>query len=77
MWLWVQVYHLTITSLNFNKLHRKTKTFYHEILELEVIADFCENVIMVVKKFIEKGLLIEETANRMDVPIDYVKSCLK
>lgn len=35
-----------------------------------------ENMLMVVKRFIDTGLSIEETAARMDVPIDYVKSCL-
>jgi len=34
-----------------------------------------ENVIIVVKRFIETGLSIEETATRMDVPFHYVRSC--
>ncbi|SFG21143.1 hypothetical protein SAMN05660649_00975 [Desulfotomaculum arcticum] len=36
-----------------------------------------ENVTMVVKRFIDTGLSLEETAARMDVPVDYVKSCLR
>lgn len=35
-----------------------------------------ENIIMVVRRFIDIGLSIEETAARMDVPVDYVRSCL-
>ncbi len=31
---------------------------------------------MVVRKFIESGLSIQQTAVRMDVPLDYVRSCL-
>jgi len=33
-------------------------------------------MIMVVRRFLNSGLSIEETAIRMDVPVDYVKSCL-
>ncbi len=33
-------------------------------------------MMMVVKRFIGTGLSLEETATRMDVPVDYVKSCL-
>jgi catechol 2,3-dioxygenase-like lactoylglutathione lyase family enzyme len=35
-----------------------------------------ENMLMVVQRFLDTGLSIEETAVRMDVPVDYVKSCL-
>jgi catechol 2,3-dioxygenase-like lactoylglutathione lyase family enzyme len=41
------------------------------------IIEVGENMIMVVKRFIATGLSAEETAARMDVPVDYVKSCLK
>lgn len=40
------------------------------------IIEVGENMIVVVKRFINSGLSIEETALRMDVPVDYVKSCL-
>lgn len=40
------------------------------------IIEIGENMIMVVRRFINNGLTIEETAIRMDVPIDYIKSCL-
>lgn len=40
------------------------------------IIEVGENMIMVVRGFLNSGLTIEETATRMDVPIDYVKSCL-
>ena len=40
------------------------------------IIEVGENMIMVVKRFINTGLSIEEMATRMDVPVDYVRSCL-
>lgn len=40
------------------------------------IIEVGENIIMVVKRFMNSGLSIKETANRMDVPVDYVKSCM-
>lgn len=41
------------------------------------IIEVGENMLMVVRRFINSGLSIEETAIRMDVIVDYVKSCLK
>lgn len=41
------------------------------------IIEVGENMIMVVKRFLNSGLSIEETAVRMDVSVDYVKSCLE
>lgn len=41
------------------------------------IIEVGENINMVIKRFIDSGLSIEETAARMDVPIDYIKSSLK
>lgn len=41
------------------------------------IIEVGENIIMVVIRFLNSGLSIEEAAIRMDVPVDYVKSCLK
>lgn len=41
------------------------------------IIEVGENIIMVVRRFLNSGLSIEETAIRMDVPADYVKSCLE
>jgi catechol 2,3-dioxygenase-like lactoylglutathione lyase family enzyme len=40
------------------------------------IIEVGENIASVVKRFINDGLSIEETAQRMDVPISYIKSCL-
>ena len=40
------------------------------------IIEVGENLVMVVKRFIASGLTIEETANRMDVDISYIDSCL-
>ncbi|GAA0738359.1 VOC family protein [Clostridium oceanicum] len=41
------------------------------------IIEVGENIAIVVKRFLNSGLSIEETATRMDVPIDFVNSCLK
>ncbi len=41
------------------------------------IIEVGENINMVIKRFIDSGLSIEETAARMDVPVDYIKSSLK
>ncbi len=40
------------------------------------IIEVAENIISVVRRFVESGFTAEETAVRMDVPVDYVKSCL-
>ena len=40
------------------------------------IIEVGENMMMVVQRFIDAGLSIEETAARMDVPVDYVKILL-
>lgn len=40
------------------------------------IIEVGENIVMVVKRFLDSGLSVEEIAVRMDVPIDYVQSCL-
>ncbi|MEW8994360.1 VOC family protein [Clostridium sp.] len=40
------------------------------------IIEVGENIIKVVRRFLDSGLSIEETAIRMDVPVDYVKSSL-
>lgn len=41
------------------------------------IIEVGENIVMVVRRFLNSGLSIEDTAIRMDVPVDYVKSCLE
>jgi len=41
------------------------------------IIEVGENMLMVVRRFLNSSLSIEETAIRMDVPVDYVKSCLE
>lgn len=40
------------------------------------IIEVGENMGMVVRRFINTGLTVEETAARMDVPADYVRSCI-
>lgn len=41
------------------------------------IIEVGENIKMVCKRFINTGMTVEQVAKRMDVPIDYVKACLK
>ncbi|GAA0779104.1 VOC family protein [Clostridium subterminale] len=41
------------------------------------IIEVGENMTMVVSRFLNRGLSIKETAIRMDVPVDYVKSFLE
>ena len=41
------------------------------------IIEVGENMNMVIKRFIDSGLSIEETAARMDVPINYIEASLK
>jgi len=40
------------------------------------IIEIGENLRIVVRKFMESGLTAEQTAIRMDVPIEFVNSCL-
>lgn len=40
------------------------------------IIEVGENMIMVVKRFLNSGLSIKEIATRMDVSVEYVESCL-
>lgn len=41
------------------------------------VIEVGENMVEVCKRFIKKGLSVEETAKRMDVPVKYVESCIK
>ncbi|RXI40130.1 glyoxalase [Clostridium tetani] len=41
------------------------------------IIEVGENIVIVVKRFAESGLSAEEIATRMDVPLDYIKTCLQ
>lgn len=41
------------------------------------IIEVGENISMVVKRFIQSGLSIEETAVRMDVSVEFINSCLE
>jgi len=41
------------------------------------IIEIGENITMVVKRFIDEGLSIEDTAKRMDVSEGYVRNCLE
>ena len=41
------------------------------------VIEVGENIKMVVKRFIQSGLSIEETAVRMDVSVEFINSCLE
>ncbi|GHU64970.1 glyoxalase [Clostridia bacterium] len=41
------------------------------------VIEVAENIVMVIKKFIDSGLSIEQTAIRMDVGLDYILSVLR
>ncbi len=41
------------------------------------IIEVGENLVMVIKRFMDSGLSAEETAKRMDVPVEYVMGCLE
>lgn len=41
------------------------------------IIEVAEDIIMVVKRFLSSGLSEEQVAVRMDVPVDYIKECIK
>lgn len=41
------------------------------------IIEVAEDISMVVKRFFQKGMAVQQVAERMDVPVDYVKACLE
>ncbi|MFL0198436.1 VOC family protein [Clostridium sp. WILCCON 0269] len=41
------------------------------------IIEVGEDMILVVRRFLNSGLSMEETAIRMDISVDYIKSCLE
>ncbi|NFM09896.1 hypothetical protein FDB89_06495 [Clostridium botulinum] len=41
------------------------------------IIEIGESMSVVCKRFMKSGLSVEETAKRMDVPAEYVQSCIK
>ena len=41
------------------------------------IIEVAENMVMVIKKFIDSGLTIEQAAKRMDVNVDYIETTLR
>lgn len=41
------------------------------------IIEVAEDISMVVKRFFQKGMTVQHVAERMDVPVDYVKACLE
>lgn len=41
------------------------------------IIEVAEDIVIVVKRFLNSGLSEEQVAVRMDVPVDYIKECMK
>ena len=41
------------------------------------IIEVAESIVIVIKKFIDSGLTIEQTAKRMDVDVDYIETALR
>ncbi len=71
-------------------LHQNPITYVHEPLEHSWgqravrfydpdyhIIEVAEEINAVVKRFIRSGMTEEETALRMDVPLEYIKNCLR
>lgn len=74
----------------YKKLQVANVEYVHELLEHRWgqrvvrfydpdyhIIEVAEDISMVVKRFSNKGMMVEQVAERMDVPVDYVKECLQ
>lgn len=72
------------------KLQAANVEYVHELLEHDWgqrvvrfydpnhhIIEVAEDISMVVKRFFHSGMTVEQVADRMDVPVNYVKECLK
>jgi catechol 2,3-dioxygenase-like lactoylglutathione lyase family enzyme len=68
--------------------HKKNIEYIHPLLEHpwgqrvvrfydpdKHIIEVGENMVLVVKRFLDAGLSVEETAVRMNVPVEYVRNC--
>lgn len=73
----------------YRKLQMANIEYVHELLEHNWgqrvvrfydpnhhIIEVAEDISMVAKRFFNKGMTVEQVAERMDVPVDYVKDCL-
>lgn len=74
----------------YKKLQAANIEYVHELLEHNWgqrivrfydpdhhIIEVAEDISMVVKRFFQNGMTVEQVAERMDVPVDYVKGCLE
>ncbi|MDD3415848.1 MAG: VOC family protein [Lachnospiraceae bacterium] len=74
----------------YKKLRTDNIEYVHELLEHNWgqrvvrfydpdyhIIEVAEDISMVVKRFFNNGMTEEQVAERMDVPVDYVKGCLE
>lgn len=74
----------------YKKLQAANIEYVHELLEHNWgqrvvrfydpdhhIIEVAEDISMVVKRFFRNGMSVEQVAERMDVPVDYVKGCLE
>lgn len=50
--------------------------FYEEVLGLHKIIEVGENMQTVCRRFLNSGMTPEQTAERMDVPLQFVKDCM-
>lgn len=41
------------------------------------IIEVAEDILMVLNRFIDNGMTVKQVAERMDVPVEYVKECLE
>ncbi|ETJ36651.1 hypothetical protein Q604_UNBC09091G0001 [human gut metagenome] len=40
------------------------------------IIEVCENIKVVYRRFLDSGMTPDETAERMDVPVEFVRICI-
>lgn len=40
------------------------------------IIEVAEDIVLVIKRFLDSGMSVEQVAIRMDVPVDYINKCL-
>ena len=64
---------IEVVHIHIQALGQRVVRFYDPDKHIIEVA---EDLTKVVRKFLNKGMSAETVATRMDVPVDYVKSCL-
>ena len=41
------------------------------------IIEVCENIKVVYRRFLDSGMTPDEVAGRMDVPVEFIRECMK